>query len=247
MNYMQQRYYDPAIGRFLSVDPVTATSAGGNFNRYWYGNDNPYKFVDPDGRLSTVGSCQGGSILCHGGAGIGAYFSSPGPIGDLNGNDEGATGNKDSVRPDSPVSQKPIEGSVNRKHGSTANGGFDPDGSKRLRSGGARHHMGIDIGAEVGTPVSAAGDGVVHNRAEGGGKKGYGFYVDIDHGNGWVTRYAHLSQQTQAEGANVSAGAVIGLTGTSGNLPPGADPHLHFEIRLKGVPQDPTSFLDYSY
>jgi RHS repeat-associated protein len=54
MNYMQQRYYDPAIGRFLSVDPVTATSAGGNFNRYWYGNDNPYKFVDPDGREVTV-------------------------------------------------------------------------------------------------------------------------------------------------------------------------------------------------
>jgi hypothetical protein len=50
MNYMQQRYYDPMIGRFLSVDPVTATSVGGNFNRYWYANDNPYRFIDPDGR-----------------------------------------------------------------------------------------------------------------------------------------------------------------------------------------------------
>jgi len=49
---MQQRYYDPMLGRFLSVDPVTATSVGGNFNRYWYGNDNPYKFTDPDGRYS---------------------------------------------------------------------------------------------------------------------------------------------------------------------------------------------------
>ncbi|HEY0506356.1 MAG TPA: RHS repeat-associated core domain-containing protein [Lysobacter sp.] len=51
LTYMQQRYYDPAIGRFLSVDPVTANSGTGvNFNRYWYANNNPYKFTDPDGR-----------------------------------------------------------------------------------------------------------------------------------------------------------------------------------------------------
>lgn len=50
--YMQQRYYDPGIGRFLSVDPVTANgNTGGNFNRYWYANNNPYRFTDPDGRL----------------------------------------------------------------------------------------------------------------------------------------------------------------------------------------------------
>lgn len=49
--YAQQRYYDPMIGRFLSVDPVTADGAtGANFNRYWYGNNNPYRFTDPDGR-----------------------------------------------------------------------------------------------------------------------------------------------------------------------------------------------------
>jgi RHS repeat-associated protein len=51
LSYMQQRYYDPGIGRFLSVDPVTANSStGGNFNRYWYANNNPYRFTDPDGR-----------------------------------------------------------------------------------------------------------------------------------------------------------------------------------------------------
>lgn len=50
---MQQRYYDPQIGRFLSVDPVTANSVNGsNFNRYWYANNNPYRFTDPDGRLA---------------------------------------------------------------------------------------------------------------------------------------------------------------------------------------------------
>jgi RHS repeat-associated protein len=48
--YMQQRYYDPEVGRFLSVDPVGVSPGGGNFNRYWYANGNPYMFVDPDGR-----------------------------------------------------------------------------------------------------------------------------------------------------------------------------------------------------
>ncbi|MFY2763387.1 RHS repeat-associated core domain-containing protein [Arenimonas sp. MALMAid1274] len=56
LTYMQQRYYDPQIGRFLSVDPVTASSInGGNFNRYWYANNNPYKFTDPDGRFARIG------------------------------------------------------------------------------------------------------------------------------------------------------------------------------------------------
>lgn len=51
LSYMQQRYYDSGIGRFLSVDPVTADGGNGtNFNRYWYANNNPYKFIDPDGR-----------------------------------------------------------------------------------------------------------------------------------------------------------------------------------------------------
>jgi RHS repeat-associated protein len=53
LTYMQQRYYDPQIGRFLSVDPVTADgTSGANFNSYWYANNNPYRFTDPDGRLS---------------------------------------------------------------------------------------------------------------------------------------------------------------------------------------------------
>ncbi len=53
LTYMQQRYYDPVALRFLSPDPVdVSASDGGNFNRYWYGHNNPYRFVDPDGRLS---------------------------------------------------------------------------------------------------------------------------------------------------------------------------------------------------
>jgi uncharacterized protein RhaS with RHS repeats len=49
---MQQRYYDPEVGRFISVDPVGVdTSTGTNFNRYWYANNNPYSNIDPDGRV----------------------------------------------------------------------------------------------------------------------------------------------------------------------------------------------------
>ncbi|NUO75134.1 MAG: hypothetical protein HOQ32_03885 [Lysobacter sp.] len=62
LTYMQQRYYDQNLGRFMSVDPVAADSAtGSNFNRYWYANNNPYAFVDPDGRVA----CESGSMMCH--------------------------------------------------------------------------------------------------------------------------------------------------------------------------------------
>lgn len=54
LTYMQARYYDPQIGRFLSTDPVpTNANTGSNFNSYWYANNNPYRFTDPDGRESV--------------------------------------------------------------------------------------------------------------------------------------------------------------------------------------------------
>src|SRR3546814_18761704 len=58
MVYMQQRYYDPSLGRFLSVDPVSASSFGDNFNRYWYANNSPHKFIDPDGRRPSGALCE---------------------------------------------------------------------------------------------------------------------------------------------------------------------------------------------
>src|SRR5690606_36753776 len=62
LTYMQQRYYDPLIGRFLSVDPIAANaSTGAGVNRYAYAANNPYKFTDPDGRCEKIN----GSNLCR--------------------------------------------------------------------------------------------------------------------------------------------------------------------------------------
>ncbi|UOV04600.1 hypothetical protein MUU75_16070 [Pseudoxanthomonas mexicana] len=86
LTYMQQRYYDPQVGRFLSVDPVTALSNPiGMFNRYWYANNNPYKFTDPDGRL-TVPWERIGKVAAKGGARAGTAAIADGPepfVGDV--------------------------------------------------------------------------------------------------------------------------------------------------------------------
>ncbi len=75
LNYMQQRYYEPGVGRFLSVDPVTAYSNPvGQFNSYRYGNGNPYRFIDPDGRSAT----DFRSIGSHMGLGGAAMTNVPG-------------------------------------------------------------------------------------------------------------------------------------------------------------------------
>ena len=90
LTYMQQRYYDPMLGRFLSVDPVTATSTGGNFNRYWYANNNPYKFTDPDGRFGCASShivakCESDGFS-SGLPGVTSVGPIDGPMGSASGN-----------------------------------------------------------------------------------------------------------------------------------------------------------------
>ncbi len=98
-------------------------------------------------------------------------------------------------------------------------------------------HAGLDMAAPVGTVVHAAGSGVVLSAGWGGG---YGNLVQIEHGNGIVSRYAHMSQIDVVAGQPVSAGTVLGLSGSTGNS---TGPHLHFETRLKSVPTNPACFL----
>ncbi len=91
-------------------------------------------------------------------------------------------------------------------------------------------HLAIDIAAGEGAPVYAADAGVV-TRASGGYNGGYGNLVMIDHGNGFVTVYAHLSQINVSVCQGVGAGTVIGAAGNTGNS---FGAHLHFEVRQNG-------------
>lgn len=98
-------------------------------------------------------------------------------------------------------------------------------------------HEGIDFIADVGTPVVAAAGGVVQFA---GFHPQYGNMIDIDHGNELVTRYAHLSRMLVKEGALVQRGRRIAEVGNTGRS---TGPHLHFEVRFRGVPQNPARFL----
>ncbi len=98
-------------------------------------------------------------------------------------------------------------------------------------------HTGIDINGSTGTPISAAADGkVILSQTYGG----YGRAVVIDHGGGMATLYAHQSSIAVSVGEVVTRGEVIGYVGCTGSC---TGPHLHFEVRLNGVPVDPMQYL----
>ena len=101
-------------------------------------------------------------------------------------------------------------------------------------------HEGIDFIADVGTPVFAAAGGVVvfaEYHAQ------YGNMVEIDHGNDFITRYAHASKLLVKVGEVVRRGRKIADVGSTGRS---TGPHLHFEVRYKGVPKNPARFLQAS-
>lgn len=101
-----------------------------------------------------------------------------------------------------------------------------------------RTHQGIDIQSTVGEPIFAAGPGKVV-RADGRDVDGYGNQVIIDHGNGVQTRLGHLDSMFVKPGDQVSGGQAVGRAGRTGNPPPKADPHVHYEVSVDGVRIDP--------
>jgi murein DD-endopeptidase MepM/ murein hydrolase activator NlpD len=104
-------------------------------------------------------------------------------------------------------------------------------------TGSPAMHTGIDIHGEPGDAVRASADGIV---TAAGWSGGYGRSVDIDHGNGLTTRYAHLSSVDVHVGQSVKSGQVLGKVGSSGRS---TGPHLHYETRVKGEAVDPQKFL----
>jgi murein DD-endopeptidase MepM/ murein hydrolase activator NlpD len=95
-------------------------------------------------------------------------------------------------------------------------------------------HTGIDLAVPLGTPVRAALPGVVHVVVS---PVGYGLHVIVDDEDGLTTLYAHLDSVAVREGDEVDAGDLLGRAGSTGNS---TGPHLHFEVRRDGVPEDPT-------
>ncbi|MGH3017330.1 MAG: murein hydrolase activator EnvC family protein, partial [Gaiellaceae bacterium] len=98
-------------------------------------------------------------------------------------------------------------------------------------------HEGIDIAVPMGTPIRAAAAGTV---IYAGWLGGYGNLSVIDHGGGIATAYGHQSGIAAGNGAYVAQGQVIGYVGNTGHS---TGPHLHFEVRVNGVPQDPLGYL----
>lgn len=103
--------------------------------------------------------------------------------------------------------------------------------------GDLRMHSGVDIGAAYGAPILSAQSGKVTFAGSSGG---YGYRVDVDHGGGIVTRYAHMSKIDVILGQVVNAGERLGQVGSTGTS---TSPHLHFEVRQGGVAIDPYPML----
>ena len=129
----------------------------------------------------------------------------------------------------------PIPGSAPR---GTGNFGWPVSGV--ITQGFWARHPGIDIGAGKGTPVYAADSGYVIFSGWDNERISYGFMILINHGNGFLTRYAHLSAMMVQAGDSVKKGQLIGRVGSTGNS---TGPHLHFEIILNGVHRNPFSYL----
>jgi len=100
-----------------------------------------------------------------------------------------------------------------------------------------KQHKGIDFAGKIGTELYAVAPGRVVSAGE---RTGYGTTVEIDHGLGFTTLYAHLSKLMVSRGDWVRPGTVVGLGGSSGRS---TGPHLHYEIRYKGNPFNPTNFV----
>lgn len=103
---------------------------------------------------------------------------------------------------------------------------------------GASRHEGIDLAAPAGTPVRATAPGKVVFAGKDGR---YGRTVVIDHGGGFMTRYAHLKKIETKKGKRVDRGELIGRVGKSGNA---SGAHLHYEVLRNGVPVDPRGYLN---
>lgn len=100
-----------------------------------------------------------------------------------------------------------------------------------------RGHWGVDLGGPIGTPIFATGAGRVSHASEA---NGYGKMVEVQHGLGFASRYAHMSSISVQVGQVVDRHQVVGEVGVTGHV---TGPHLHYEIRRNDGPTDPIAFV----
>lgn len=116
------------------------------------------------------------------------------------------------------------------------------DGFFAAKRNGNRMHNGIDLFAEVGTPVLACRSGMVIAATK---NKGMGKYAILRHSGGVTTIYGHLSVLQVSKGSFIRQGQVVGLVGKTGNAGSrDIQPHLHLEVRKDSIPQDPLEYLE---
>lgn len=145
------------------------------------------------------------------------------PVPQLQGVAGGATRALRAYASDNGLSASPVSGGLSSAFGSRA----DPIDGHRSE------HQGVDLAAAIGTPVVAAGPGVVVSAGDSGG---YGQRVVVDHGDGLETRYAHLARIDVKPGDRLNAGQRLGEVGSTGRT---TGPHLHFEVRRQDRAIDP--------
>ena len=117
------------------------------------------------------------------------------------------------------------------------NGRVSSNYGGRTMSGRAENHSGLDLAAPTGTPIYATGPGIV---TKSGWGNGYGQYVEINHGSGYITRYAHASRLIARVGDQVSAGEHIANVGCTGRC---TGSHLHYEVVKDGKRKNPSTYL----
>ena len=248
LTYMQQRYYDPRVGLFLSVDPVTALSSPvGMFNRYRYANNNPYRFKDPDGRLA----CKAGET-CFGNP----FETDPARRFAL----DAGSGASDSYKkrrywdPEKGSSGSPNQMSAGPRIWLSPTGkgirgcdgyGCGHDGARR--AGGARVHNGSDFISTAGQVVGAPTNGIVERRSNPYADDARYTGLQIRTDEGYVIKLWYLMPKAGIVGAEVRVGQEIGTAQDLGIKYPGnMTNHIHERVTSPtGENVDPASITNY--
>jgi len=249
---MQQRYYDPVVGRFLSVDPVGVSGTnGGNFNRYWYANNNPSSFEDPDGRC-TGSRLTDSDGLCQMGGGTSVGISGDGGMtrGMQVANAASRINTATEMASNAIKGGKAKEGRLINPTGGGIRSDKAGDGAYGA-SRGARPHLAVDLESVEGQTVRSPTDGFAVNFIGATGEYPMVQIVPSDKSlKIEMIRMLYVDSPVGVEAwspYDVSAGEKVGTAADMQGLGYGdrVTPHVHLQMRssVSGKWIDPTPFF----